>query len=253
MRYDKNMKRNLLYLLISLTILVLWQYFGNASTTVRLYISSPQLMLEYFYLHYSSLLIATLTTFSEAFIGLLIATLISFGFMYIGFLKPKIIDFVLPIMIGLQVVPVIVLAPFFIIMLGSGIPSKIAMAAVISFFPIVINFIQGYKAISASIHEMMIIYQASLWFRIRNVYFPLAMPSIMAGVKISASLAVIGAIVSEFTGAKVGIGKNLFVSAIRLDPDLMMNSLVLGALIGFSLYGIVRYIEKKCGGWYLTN
>lgn len=244
------MKRIFSYILLGVLLIALWQYFGSIDTTVRLYISYPSLIVEYFIENHIALLQATLITFLEAFVGLVLATLFSFGIMIICFRKPKFLDFILPIMITSQVVPIIVLAPFFIILFGIGLTSKILMAAVISFFPIFVNFVQGYKLISPNIHELMTIYKAPFSFRVSHVYFPLAMPNIMAGLKISATLAVIGAIVAEFTGAKMGIGKNLFVSAIRLDPDLMMTSLILATLVGLSMYGIVRFVERKYGFWY---
>lgn len=199
--------------------------------------------------NHTALLQATHTTLIEAVAGLLIAVVFSFGVMILCFYKPKLMDFVLPIMITSQVIPLIVLAPFFIILMGIGLGSKIAMAALMCFFPIFVNFAQGYKAISQNIHELMHIYNADTWTRIRNVYFPLAMPSIMAGLKISATLAVIGAIVAEFTGAEKGLGKNLFLSAIRLEPDLMMSSLILSALLGTLLFGSILIIEKRLTRW----
>ncbi len=241
------------YILLALIIVAVWQYFANSNIAVRLYISSPILIMQYFAENYVDLLRAFLITFIEAISGLIIATIFSFGVMTICFYKTKFLDFILPIMISSQVVPVIVLAPFFIIFFGLGLASKIAMAAVISFFPIFVNFVQGYKAIPVNILELMSIYQADMKFRIRHVYFPLAMPSIMAGLKVSATLSVIGAIVAEFTGAKLGIGKNLFVSAIRLNPDLMMSSVILAAGIGLILYSIINQIEKKYGQWYLAS
>ncbi|QYO65280.1 ABC transporter permease [Leptolyngbya sp. 7M] len=158
-------------------------------------------------------------------------------------------DFVLPLMVTSQVIPLIVLAPFFIILLGIGMTSKIAMAAVISFFPIFVNFAHGYKSISSNIHELMHIYDASTRFKIWNVYFPLSAGSILAGLKVSATLAAIGAIVAEFTGAEVGLGKNLFISAIRLEPDLMMTSLILSTLIGLTLFTSILLIERSFLGW----
>lgn len=212
-------------------------------------LSSPSLVLDYFNENYTSLLQATETTLIEAIAGLLIATVFSFGIMILCFYKPKLMDFVLPIMITSQVIPLIVLAPFFIILMGIGLGSKIAMAALMCFFPIFVNFAQGYKAISQTIHELMHIYNANTWTRIRNVYFPLAMPSIMAGLKISATLAVIGAIVAEFNGAEIGLGKNLFLAAKRLEPDLMMSSLLLSTLLGVLFFGTIYFIEKKITNW----
>ncbi len=243
------MKNKILYILLSVMLLAAWQYFGSNSQTARLLLSSPSLVVDYFGENYSALLQATQTTLIEAVAGLLIATVFSFGVMILCLYKPKLMGFVLPIMITSQVVPLIVLAPFFIILMGIGMGSKIAMAALMCFFPIFVNFAQGYKAISQNIHELMHIYNADTWTRIRNVYFPLAIPSIMAGLKISATLAVIGAIVAEFTGAEKGLGKNLFLSAIRLEPDLMMSSLILSALLGTLLFGSILIIEKRLTRW----
>lgn len=239
------------YILFSVILLALWQYFGSHSQTVRLLISSPTLVAQYFAENIGELMIATKTTIVEAVAGLFIATLFSFGTMIICFYKPKIMELALPFMVISQVIPIIVLAPFFIILFGMGLASKIAMAAVISFFPIFINFAQGYKAISNNIHELFYIYNTPLSIKIKQVYFPLSMPSIMSGLKVSATLAIIGAIVAEFTGAEVGLGKNLFLSAIRLEPELMMTSLILSSISGGLLFGIIWVIEKKFGKWYV--
>ncbi|MFN8278260.1 MAG: ABC transporter permease [Chitinophagales bacterium] len=239
------MKNKILYILLSVMLLAAWQYFGSTSQTARLLLSSPSLVADYFGENSASLLQATQTTLIEALAGLLIATVFSFGIMILCFYKPKLIDFVLPIMITSQVIPLIVLAPFFIILLGIGLGSKIAMAALMCFFPIFVNFAQGYKAISQNIHELMHIYNADTWTRIRNVYFPLAMPSIMAGLKISATLAVIGAIVAEFSGAEIGLGRNLYISALRLEPEMMMSSLILSALLGLAFFGVIWLIERR--------
>jgi len=72
----------------------------------------------------------------------------------------------------------------------------------------------------------------------------------MAGLKVSATLAVIGAIVAEFVGAPIGLGKNLFLSAKRLEPELMMASLLLSTSIGLLLYMSIQMIENKFGRWY---
>lgn len=244
-----KMKNKITYILLSILLLVVWQYFGSTNQTVRLLLSSPTLVVNYFCENYASLLQATQTTLIEAVVGLLIAVVFSFGVMILCFYYPKLMDFVLPIMITSQVIPLIVLAPFFIILLGIGLGSKIAMAALMCFFPIFVNFAQGYKAISQNIHELMHIYNANTWTRTRFVYFPLSMPSIMAGLKISATLAVIGAIVAEFNGAEIGLGKNLFLAAKRLEPDLMMSCLLLSTLLGVVLFGTIYYIEKKIIKW----
>jgi ABC-type nitrate/sulfonate/bicarbonate transport system permease component len=241
----EKMKNKIIYLALGIFLIMVWQYFGSTNQTVRLLLSSPSLIVQYFGENYASLLDATKMTFIEAIVGLLIAATFSFGMMILCFYIPKMMEFILPLMIISQVIPLIVLAPFFIILMGIGIWSKITMAALMCFFPIFVNFAQGYKAISTNLHELMLIYNADTWTCIKNVYFPLSMPSIMAGLKISATLAVIGAIVAEFTGAEVGLGRNLYISALRLEPEMMMSSLVLSALLGLVLFGIAKIIENK--------
>lgn len=231
--------------MLSILLIVAWEYFGSTNQTTRLLLSSPSLVIDYFAENHTALLEATLTTTIEALVGLLIATVFSFGIMILCFYFPKLMDFAMPIMIVSQVIPLIVLAPFFIILFGIGISSKITMAALMCFFPIFVNFAQGYKAISSNIHELMYIYNASTWTRICRVYFPLSMPSILAGFRISATLAVIGAIVAEFSGAEVGLGRNLYISALRLEPEMMMASLILSALLGLVFYGIIKIIENR--------
>lgn len=237
------MKRWGIYSILAIVVLIGWQYFGSTNQTTRLLLSSPTLVVGYFSENYSDLLLATRTTFIEAVAGLLIATIFSFGMMILCFYKPSVMDFILPLMVTSQIIPLIVLAPFFIILLGIGLTSKIAMASVMSFFPIFVNFAYGYKSINRNIHELLHIYDASTSFRIRSVFFPLSLGSIMAGLKISATLAVIGAIVAEFNGAEAGLGKNLYLSAKRLEPELMVSSLILSTSIGFLLFGSIRFIE----------
>jgi len=241
------MKKWTLYIFLGAALLALWQYFGSFNQTVRLLVSSPTLSMNYFVENAGSLLHAAQTTLIEAVVGLIIATIFSFAVMILCFYKPGILEFVLPLMVTSQVIPLIVLAPFFIILMGIGLSSKITMAAVMCFFPIFVNFAQGYTTISSNIHELLYIYDAPLSFRIKSVYFPLSMGSIMAGLKISATLAVIGAIVAEFNGAELGLGKNLYLSAKRLEPELMISSLVLATLIGFILFGTIRIIELRTG------
>jgi len=247
------MKRILLYLLLGLCVVAAWEFFGSNNQTFRLLLSSPSLVTTYISENYVDLFIATRTTLTEAVAGLLIATLFSFAVMVICFFRPSVMEFILPLMVTSQVIPLIVLAPFFIILLGIGLASKIAMAAVISFFPIFVNFAHGYKSINENIHELMHIYDASTSFRIKHVYFPLSAGHIIAGLKVSATLSVIGAIVAEFTGAENGLGKNLFLSAIRLEPELMMASLLLSALLGVGLFAGIWSIERTIPGGINSN
>lgn len=248
-----NNRHTILYIVIGIALLILWEYSAKQSNTVRLFISSPTLVLQYLNDNLSTLLIATWTTFYEAVAGLLIAILFSFFTMIVCFYYSKLMDYILPVMVISQVIPLITLAPLFIILFGTGATAKILMASLLCYFPIFVNFANGVKLINKNIHELFFVYNATTTQKIRHIYFPLALPSIMTGLKVAATLAVIGAIVAEFAGAETGLGRNLFIAALRTEPDLMMSSLFLCSILGGLMFTSIHIIESKIGKWYVQN
>ena len=240
------------YLAIALILVPIWEMAARSSPRVRLLLSSPGRILEFSQSHSADLFHATLITGGEALAGMVLATVVSLLLIVIGMYFPRFLAFVLPATIASQVIPLIVLAPFFVIAFGIGMTSKVAMAAVLCFFPTFIGFSQGFRLISRETHDLLDVYDAKRTFRIYRVYLPLSLPSGMAGLKVSATLSVIGAIVAEFTGAEAGLGRNLFLSTIRLNPDLMMASLLAAAALGAVMFGLVHLAERILGKWYLT-
>lgn len=246
-----NIKTGIVYGVLILILGIAWEYAAQ-SNTVRVLISSPSLIFKYFSNNLAPLSNAAWVTFMEAFLGLFLATFFSFATMTLCFYFPKLMNYVLPIMVFSQVVPLITLAPLFIILFGVGLAAKIMMAALLCFFPIFVNFSNGIQLISSNIHELSYIYNTTPTQKIKHIYFPLALPNIMTGLKVAATLAVIGAIVAEFNGAEFGLGKNLFLAAKRLEPELMMCSLAFSAFLGGFMYSLIFIIEKKLGRWYLN-
>jgi NitT/TauT family transport system permease protein len=245
------MKRWLFSILAICLACASWEYLGRISIPVRLLLSRPTLILDYTAQNASLLATASVYTLAESILGLMIAIIFTFCIMFVCFYFPRLLRLILPVMVVSQVIPLITLAPLFILALGLGIGSKIAMAVLLCFFPLFVNFASGYVAIPRPINELTYIYAAPNWFRILHVNIPLSLPHIFAGLKISATLSVIGAIVAEFNGADFGLGKNLFLAAKRLDPELMMASIFISSLIGAALYGTVTSIERRIGHWYL--
>lgn len=245
--------RFFIYLSLLSVFILFWEFSASSSNTVRLFISSPSLVIDYFQTNFSKLLTDTWTTFYQATIGLLFATFFSFLTMIWCFYNKRLLNFILPIMIVSQVIPLITLAPLFIIIFGTGSTAKILMAALLCYFPIFINFSNGVKSISKNFDELFLVYKASTAQRIRHAYFPLALPSIMTGLKIAATLAVIGSVIAEFSGSEYGLGRNLFIASLRTEPDLMMTSLVLSSLLGCVMFGIIVLVERKLGHWYIKE
>lgn len=243
----------LIYAISLIAVFAVWEFYGSNSQTVRIFISTPSLSAKYLISHLDSLSEATFTTSLESVLGLVIATFFSVVFMIFCLYIPKMMDIILPIFITSQVIPIITLAPLFVLLFGMGVSSKIAMAALMCFFPIFVNFASGIATISTSIKELLFIYNTPISFKIFKVYFPLSLPNFFTGLKISSTLAVIGAIVAEFNGAESGIGKNLYIAAKKLDAELMICSIIISTLLGGLFYLGILILEKIFGKWYLQT
>jgi NitT/TauT family transport system permease protein len=243
------MKNKITYLTLIVLVLLTWELVSKGNQTIRLLISSPSLSTQYFINNKILLIEATLVTSTEAILGLLIGTTISLILMIICYYIPKVLNLLIPILSLSQVIPIIVLAPLFILIFGMGIISKIAMATLISFFPVFLNLSTGFKQIESNIIMLLTLYKPKKSFSIRRIYLPITLPYFFSGLKISANLSVIGAIVAEFTGSNIGLGKNLYLSAIRLDPELMICSLILSSSIGIFLYLAINLIEGNIISW----
>ena len=230
-----------------------WQLATINNSNLRLLISNPLQSVQYFKTHITLIFESVLYTAYESILGFLVAIIFSFILVFICLLNKKFFEFILPIMIVSQVIPIVTLAPLFIVLLGIGLKSKIAMATLMCFFPIFVNLATGVNSINKDYHNLFNTYDASPLFKIKRLYFPLATPYIFSGLKVSSTLSVIGAIVAEFNGAEVGLGKNLFLAAKRLDAELMINSIFFSCVLGSLFYLLVLLIEKRMGKWYLNN
>jgi NitT/TauT family transport system permease protein len=247
------LRKAIIYFILFTLLLVCWHTASIKNNNLRLLISNPVLSLQYFQAHSSNIFKAFFYTAIESFLGFLIAVLFSFILVFICLLNRKLFEFILPLMIVSQVIPIITLAPLFIVLLGIGLKSKIAMATLLCFFPIFVNLAAGVNSVEKNFQNLFDMYNASRLVKIKKLFFPLATPYIFSGLKISSTLAVVGAIVAEFNGAEIGLGKNLFLAAKRLDAELMINSIFFSCLLGGIFYLMVFFLEKHIGKWYIKK
>lgn len=235
-----------------LVVLAVWALLGS-HPVARLLVSSPARTAGYFITESEFLIEAFGQTAAEAAAGLVLALGLSFVALFACFRVPRLLDSLVAVAALAQVIPLITLAPLFIIVIGIGLPSKVAMAALICVFPIFIALATGVRQVPTEIRTVLYLCDATPWQRLRWAYLPQSLPHLFAGLKIASTLAVIGAIVAEFNGADVGLGKNLYLAAKKLEPEKMMASLVLSSLLGGLLYALVSAAERHWGRWYLNR
>ena len=154
-----------------------------------------------------------------------------------------------PYLVALQTLPKIAIAPLLIVWLGFGLTSKVVIAALVAFFPILVNVIVGLKTVDASKLDLMRSLDASRWQTFRYVTFPNALPFVFAGLDIAVVFSVLGAIVGEFVGSQRGLGNLILQFHTSLDIAGMFAVLLLLAALGVGLHLAVQAIQRRVIFW----
>lgn len=190
-----------------------------------------------------------------ALIGLSIA--ISIGFtLAIIMSQAKVVEkAIFPYMVTLQAIPILAVVPLISFWFGTGATSRIVVCVMISLFPIIVNTLFGLQSAEQGAHDLFTLHHASRMTRLRKLMFPAALPAIFAGLRISAGLSVIGAIVGDFFFGKgdAGIGQLLRRHASRLNGEELLASVILSSLLGVVVFGFFGWIQKRATGrWHDT-
>ncbi|RBM23001.1 ABC transporter permease [Streptomyces sp. PT12] len=159
----------------------------------------------------------------------------------------------MPYIVAFQTVPKVALAPLFVVWFGFGMTSKVVMAAVISFFPMLVNVIEGLRSADADRVQMLTAFRASRWQVFRMVQFPTALPFIFAGLDIGIVFAILGAVVGEFIGAKEGLGYLLLQTNYNFDIAGMFAVLLVLSALGLLAHFVIRSIQKRVAFWAQQN
>lgn len=154
-----------------------------------------------------------------------------------------------PYLVALQAPPKIVLAPIFITWFGFDMESKIAISAVMCFFPMFLNTMTGLSSVEPNAVKLMVSLTASRWQTFRYLLLPNALPIMMAGVKMCWTLAVLGVIVGEFVGASAGIGYLIYAMNFQLDIPGVFALIILLSLFTLLVYQLIEWLEQKVVFW----
>ncbi|MEW6453934.1 MAG: ABC transporter permease [Pseudomonadota bacterium] len=154
-----------------------------------------------------------------------------------------------PLLVASQSIPKIAVAPILLVWFGTGMQSKLAMAFVIAFFPVVVDTATGLRATSPELLELARSLQCSRLQTFFKIQLPSALPFIFSGAKIAVTLAVIGAVIGEFIGSNEGLGNLLLTANSQLDTPLVWASLIVLSVLGMLLYGAVVLAEKLLMPW----
>jgi NitT/TauT family transport system permease protein len=154
-----------------------------------------------------------------------------------------------PVLAGIQSIPKNAIAPLLILWFGTGQTSKVIIAFLISFFPIVINAVSGMMLVDGDAMDMVKSLRATRWQVFWYFRLPNALPFIFAASKVSVTLALVGAVIGEFVGADSGLGYVIVLSSSQLHTDVAFVAIVLLAAIGMTLFSLIGAVERLTMPW----
>jgi NitT/TauT family transport system permease protein len=192
-------------------------------------------------------------TLFEIMAGLLVG---AFAATVLGYLvaKSRALERILsPYLVASQAIPLVAIAPLLVIWFGPGIFSKILICALIVFFPVLVNTVVGVRAVPAALHDLMQSLHATRGQILMKLEIPAALPIFLGGLRIGATLSVIGAVVGELVGADMGLGFLINVGRGQYDTALVFVAVFTLIALALALYGVVAWAEKKLLSWQETS
>lgn len=188
-------------------------------------------------------------TAGESLSGFLLGAVLALPFGYFLARHPFLERFFTPYIVGIQAVPIVALAPLLVIWFGFGISSKILVAALVAFFPILTNSTVGFRGTDRRLRELMAIMGATSRQILLKLEIPSALPVIFGGLKMGITLSVIGAVVGEFSGAGRGLGYLVNLARGRFDTALIFIALIILAVLGITFYLLMSFLEYLAMPW----
>ncbi|MEN9805288.1 MAG: hypothetical protein RIS41_2135 [Actinomycetota bacterium] len=202
--------------------------------------------------NFSTMLDGMWSSTKVAFWGLLIAILLGF-LLAIVMSQAKVVErAIFPYAVVLQAIPILAIVPLIGFWFGYGFASRVLVCVIIALFPIVVNTLFGLLSAEQGMHDLFTLHKASRFTRLRRLMFPAALPAVFAGLRISAGLSVIGAIVGDFFfgQGEVGIGQLLKRYANRLEGEQLFAAVILSSALGVTVFLFFGWLSGRIiGKW----
>ena len=235
-------------LLLSIFFLF-WEIGVQLAHTPYYILPTPSRIFYVFFTRLPLLLAHTGVTAIEIAVGMILAACGGFALALLLFYSPSLKRAIYPLIIASQMIPIFAIAPLLILWFGYGIWPKVTVAALIAFFPIVINTVDGLKSVPEETIDLL----NSLRATERQIFlvarFPAALPSLFSGLKIGVTLSVVGATIGEWIGAKAGLGYLMIQSNALLRIDLVFAAILALSILGLLLFGALRIMEEWLLRW----
>jgi NitT/TauT family transport system permease protein len=229
--------------LLSIGLLVIWELAVDLFKIPAFLFPAPSDILVACRDNAALLLRESQVTTVEILFGYFLSIVVGIPLALAIFHWPVFAKSIYPLLISSQAMPKVAIAPLFVVWFGFGFVPKVLIAFLIAFFPIIINTVMGLSSIEQEKIFLARSMGLSGFQTFRLIRFPNALPSIFAGLKISITLAVVGAVVGEFVGGDSGLGYQLMVANGAMNTPLLFAGVLALTILGLVLYGIIEIIE----------
>jgi NitT/TauT family transport system permease protein len=188
-------------------------------------------------------------TVQETIIGFVLALVLSLPLAVIIAFTSTTRRLLYPILLGLQSIPKVALAPLIILWLGIGNWPKIVIVILVCFFPILVNVVAGFEAVPKPMLDLMYSLRASKLAVFRRLRAPIATPHLFTGCKVAITFAVIGAVIGEFVAAQEGLGYMILISTAQSQTPLAFAAIILLTFISVALFHAIEILERRLVTW----
>ncbi|MEJ0051003.1 MAG: ABC transporter permease [Methylovirgula sp.] len=195
------------------------------------------------------LAVNSLVTLRETVFGFLLALALSLSLAGLIVFNPLVRKIIYPLLLGLQSIPKVALAPLVTLWLGFSEWPKIIIVVLVCFFPILINVVAGLENVPKAMLDLMRSMGAPPHLVLRRLRLPAAMPALFTGCKVAITFAVIGAVIAEFVSAQSGLGYLIVTSTSQSQTPVAFAAIIALTLLSVSLFYVVEFLEKRVVTW----
>jgi ABC-type nitrate/sulfonate/bicarbonate transport system permease component len=188
-------------------------------------------------------------TLQEIVLGFALAAVVGVAFALVLHLSDTLRRAFYPLLMASQTVPVIAIAPILVVWFGFGLGPKLVIVALVCFFPITVNTLDGLRSVDPELPRMMRTLDGSRGQILRRVEVPSALPFLLSGAKIAAVVSVIGAVFGEWSGASEGLGHLILVSQSQLQTARVFAAVVVLSALAIGMFGLLSLLERRVAWW----
>lgn len=236
-------------LILLVLLVLLWELLVRLFKVESWLLPAPTAIVASLIKDWPTLRSHTLVTLYEALIGFLLSVGFAFALAWVMDSVPLVRRALYPLLVTSQTVPIISVAPLFLIWFGYGLTPKVLVIVLVCFFPVAVSFLQGLADVDTEIIDLLRSMGASPWLIFRLAKLPAALPTFFSGLKIAATYSIMGAVIGEWLGAEAGLGYYMTLSQRSFLTARMFAIIVIITVLSLALFKVIEILERALTPW----